>query len=55
MEECRMWPTTLLRLELLEKLPWPQSCPRTKSAQNMVPCAVQYSGHMSQLSRRDRH
>jgi hypothetical protein len=27
-----------------------QSCSRTKSAQNMVPCAAQYSGHTAQLS-----
>ena len=27
-----------------------QSCPRTKSAQNMVPCAAQYTGHTAQLS-----
>ncbi len=28
-----------------------QSCPRTKRAQNIVPCANQYKGHTNQVLR----
>lgn len=38
-------PTTLFKRRLLLNEPWPQSCPTTKSAQNIVPCASQYAGH----------
>lgn len=42
-----MLPTRLFRNLLFEKDWWPQSWPTTKSAQNMVPCAIQYSGHVN--------
>lgn len=42
-------PTTLLSSLLLLKDPWPQSCPTTNSAQNIVPCANQYAGQTKGL------
>ena len=42
---CTMEPTTSLMVLLGEKERWPQSWPTTNSAQNISPCAAQYSGH----------
>lgn len=42
---CTMEPTTSLMVLLGEKERCPQSWPTTNSAQNISPCAAQYSGH----------
>jgi hypothetical protein len=45
MVACTMLPTTSFSVREGLKLWCPQSWPTTNNAQNMVPCAIQYSGH----------
>jgi hypothetical protein len=52
-DACTTLPTKSLIARLGLNDWWPQSWPTTNSAQNMVPCASQYSGHTN-LTRRRR-